>query len=226
MKKFLLTGILTSLLSLPSLATLYTTNWNSGFANGGIVPDNNYSGWTDSRTLAAAPAGTVTPGSVAVTLELSGGWNGDLYAYLVNSTTGFSVLLNRVGLGEPGVGAYGYGDAGMTVTLAATGTSIHQYGGGSTFSAAPTGTWAADGGTLGSFTTQSGTWTLFVADLSAGGVTTVNSWGLQMDIVAVPEVETWIAAALAGAFGAFWLNRQIWMGVKRPGAGSSSPQQS
>ena len=32
---------------------------------------------------------------------------------------------------------------------------------------------------------------------------------------AVPEVETWVAAALAGAFGAFWLNRQIW-GESRP----------
>jgi hypothetical protein len=26
----------------------------------------------------------------------------------------------------------------------------------------------------------------------------------------VPEVETWVAAALAGMFGAYWLNRQIW----------------
>ena len=56
---------------------------------------------------------------------------------------------------------------------------------------------------------------LFIADLGAGGVTTVQNWGLQMDIVAVPEVETWIAAALAGAFGAFWLNRAIWRDVKR-----------
>jgi hypothetical protein len=36
-----------------------------------------------------------------------------------------------------------------------------------------------------------------------------------MDIVAVPEVETWAAAALAGMFGAFWLNRQIWGGVRK-----------
>ena len=50
---------------------------------------------------------------------------------------------------------------------------------------------------------------LFVADLNGGGVSTVQSWGLQMDIVAVPEVETWVAAALAGLFGAFWLNRQL-----------------
>jgi hypothetical protein len=28
----------------PCLATLYTTNWSGSFANGGVVPDNNYSG--------------------------------------------------------------------------------------------------------------------------------------------------------------------------------------
>jgi subtilisin-like proprotein convertase family protein len=64
-------------------------------------------------------------------------------------------------------------------------------------------------------TSPNGTWSLFIADLSGGGVSTVQSWGLQMDIVAVPEVETWVAAALAGAFGAFWLNRQIWKGVQK-----------
>jgi hypothetical protein len=37
-----------------------------------------------------------------------------------------------------------------------------------------------------------------------------------MDIVAVPGVETWVAAALAGALSAFWLNRQIMRGVKSP----------
>ena len=73
------------------------------------------------------------------------------------------------------------------------------------------GEWSAHSG-LGSFLglDPNGSWSLFIADYSGGGVTTVQSWGLQMDIVAVPEVETWVAAALAGAFGAFWLNRQIW----------------
>lgn len=211
MKKLILASLLLSLTSFSSLATLYTTNWNSGFANAGAVPDNNLSGWIDSRLTDAAPAGTVQIGSVAVTLNLSGGWNGDLYAYLVNSSSGFSVLLDRVGQGESGVSAFGYGDAGMNVTLAATGTSIQQYGGNSTFTAPPTGTWMTDNtsGSLGSFTTQNGTWSLFIADLSGGGISTVQSWGLQMDIVAVPEVEAWVAAALAGAFGAFWLNRQM-----------------
>ena len=196
-------------------ATIYSTNWNSSFANGGVVPDNNFSGWSDTRTVGALPAGTFT--SLSVNLQLSSGWNGDLYAYLVHDS-GFTVLLDHVGVGVSGVSAYGYGDAGMNVNLAATGTSIHQYGGNTTFSGNPTGTFQTDntGGSLASFlsTNPNGTWSLFLADTSGGGVSTVQSWGLQMDIVAVPEVETWIAAAFAGMFGAFWLNRQL-LGAKR-----------
>ena len=210
MKKILL--LATTLASMVAAnATLYTTNWNSGFANAGVVPDNNFSGWSDSRSVSTMPAGTFV--GLTVDLQLTGGWNGDLYAYLVHST-GFSVLLDRVGVGVTGVSAFGYGDAGMNVNLAATGSSIHSYGGiNNTFPGSPSGTWLTDNtsGSLASFlsTTPNGTWSLFVADLSGGGVTTVQSWGLQMDIVAVPEVETWVAAALAGAFGAFWLNRQV-----------------
>ncbi|MEY4384995.1 MAG: hypothetical protein RLY20_278 [Verrucomicrobiota bacterium] len=215
MKKLILASLVAALSSLTSQATLYTTNWNSGFANAGVVPDNNLSGWSDTRTVGAIPAGTFT--SLSVNLNLTGGWNGDLYAYLVHSS-GFTVMLDRVGTGVSGVSSFGYGDAGMNVTLASSGTSIHSYGGGSTFTAAPTGTWMTDNtsGSLASFlsTNPNGTWSLFIADLSGGGVSTVQSWGLQMDIVAVPEVETWVAAALAGAFGAFWLNRQIWGGKR------------
>ena len=200
-------------------ATISTTNWNTGFANGGIVPDNHLSGWADSRNVSTMPAGTLL--GVAVDLHLTGGWNGDLYAYLVHDS-GFTVLLDRVG--TPGL-AYGYGDAGLNVTLSDNGAgfgtplgNIHSYGGGG----APSGLWNPDDapGSLASFltTSQNGTWSLFIADMSGGGVTTVQSWGLQMDIVAVPEVETWVAAALAGMFGAGWLNRQIG-GKKSPGLG-------
>jgi hypothetical protein len=211
MKKTILLAALVSGAAISSHAVIYSTNWNSGFANGGAVPDNNPSGWSDTRSVSTMPAGTFT--GLTVNLQLNGGWNGDLYAYLVHGT-GFSVLLDRVGTGVSGVSAYGYGDAGMNVTLAASGTSIHQYGGNSPFSATPTGTWMTDNtsGSLGSFlsTSPNGTWSLFIADLNGGSVSTVQSWGMQMDIVPVPEVETWVAAALAGAFGAFWLNRQIW----------------
>lgn len=210
MKKHTLLAVV-MLTTVAAHATVYSTNWNNGFANGTTIPDNHLSGWTDTRTVSTIPAGTFS--GLSVNLQLSGGWNGDLYAYLVHDS-GFCVLLDRVGTGESGVGAFGYGDAGMNVNLAASGTSIHQYGGNNTFSSTPTGSWMTDNtsGSLASFlsTNPNGTWSLFIADLSAGGVTTVTSWGLQMDIVAVPEVETWVAAALAGVFGAFWLNRQIW----------------
>ena len=211
MKKLILLGtVLASVIA--AQATVYTTNWNSGFANSGVVPDNNFSGWSDTRTVSTMPTFPSVFTGLSVNLQLSGGWNGDLYAYLVHSS-GFSVLLDRVGTGVSGVSSFGYGDAGMNVNLASTGTSIHQYGGNNTFSSTPTGSWMTDNtsGSLASFlsTSPNGTWSLFIADLSGGSVSTVQSWGLQMDIVAVPEVETWVAAALAGAFGAFWLNRQL-----------------
>ena len=68
---------------------------------------------------------------------------------------------------------------------------------------------------FGPFAKLVATWSLFIADTSGGGISTVQSWGLQLDVVAVPEVETWIAAALAGMFGAFWVNRQITNGTKK-----------
>ena len=209
------------ILGLVALTAGATLTWNSGTLNS-VVPDNNTSGWVNS-TLISGETGTIQPGSLLVNVNLSGGWNGDLYAYLVNSSGGFAVLLDRVGMGE-GVGSFGYGDGGMNVTFSATGANgdIHAYGGNVLFSGIPSGAYMPDtsgltsaSGSLSSFMNPNGTWSLFIADLNAGGVTTVQSWGLQMDIVAVPEVETWIAAALAGAFGAFWVNRQIWVGTKR-----------
>ena len=217
MKRILPLMAVTLMATLAAQATISTTNWDSGFANGGVVPNNNLSGWSDTRIVSAMPPGTLQ--GVAVTLTLNSGWTGDLYAYLVHSS-GFAVLLNQVGApGQP----FGYGAGTMNVTLANGAAwdgnsiigNIHSYGGGNV-----SGYWNPDnpnlpGNGLASFigTSPNGSWSLFIADLSGGGVTTVNSWGLQMDIVAVPEVETWVAAALAGAFGAFWLNRQIWKGV-------------
>lgn len=224
MKRIILHSILCGAAVMAN-ATIYTTNWNSGFANGGLVPDNNLSGWSDTRNVSTMPAGTLQ--GIAVNLSLNSGWTGDLYAYLVHSS-GFAVLLNQVGTpGQP----FGYGAGTMNVTLVdglawngnAISGNIHSYGGGNVG-----GYWNPDnpntpGNSLGSFlaTNPNGTWSLFIADLSLGGVTTVQNWGLQMDIVAVPEVESWAAAALAGAFGAFWLNRQIWSDVRRSNGKSS-----
>jgi subtilisin-like proprotein convertase family protein len=204
MKKLLFLVAMSLLALVPARAVLHTTNWTAG----AVVPDNNFSGWVNSQTVGAA--GTITPGSLLVCLELTGGWNGDLYAYLLHDT-GFAVLLDRVGY--TGVGC-GYGTAGMSVWLTdgmgigniETTAAPNSVNAGSPYSR------SGYAGSLSSFDglNAGGTWTLFIAHLSSGGVTTVQSWGLQMDIVAVPEVETWVSAAMAGAFGAFWLNRQMW----------------
>lgn len=217
MKQTLVFGALLAAV-LPTQAIIYSTNWTVNAS----IPDNSYSGWANAQSVSTMPAGTLN--GVAVNLTLSSGWTGDLYAYLV-SDTGFAVLLDRVG--QPTAGSYGYGAGSMNVTLADgsswNGNTIlgNIHGAGAT----PSGIYynpdnsalTSASGSLGSFVggPANGTWTLFVSDLSGGGITAVQSWGLQMDIVAVPEVETWVAAALAGMFGAYWLNRQFLGGVRK-----------
>ena len=185
----------------------FSLTFNTGFQNGGAIPDGSMTGWSDTRNLVGAPSSI---GDVSVTLNLSGGWNGDLYAYLVHSS-GFVVLLNRVGrtaANEPG-----YGAAGMSVTLDDTAAlNIHSV---------PTpgaGTYQADGrnisplssGSLFDLTSPtallssfngvdaSGNWTLFIADVSGGDVSTVTSWGL--DIAAVPEPASLVEGGVAVLF--------------------------
>lgn len=193
-------------------AIVFSTNWTVG----ATVPDNNPSGLADTRTVSGLTDMLIT--DVSVNLNLTGGWNGDLFAYLTHGS-GFVVLLDRVGYNN--VGPLGYGDAGMNVTFTSSATAnIHDYGGLSTFSSPPSGNWLPDNsaitvaspGSLASFAglDPNGTWTLFVADLSGGSISTLAGWGLDLNLVAIPEVETYVAAALAGFFGAFWLNRQIW----------------
>ena len=198
MKRLLIICVLLAF-ALQASAALTTNNFSSGFANSGYVPDNNLSGWSDTRTLSGYTGLTVA--DVQVTLNISGGWNGDLYGYLVHDT-GFVVLLNRVGSGN--VGAFGYGDAGMDVTLGSTGAngSIQEYGGNITFDDTPEGNYSASTPTAWSTfenTSVNGDWTLFLADMSSGDISQVTSWGLTIN--AVPEPTTWAMMFFGAAFG-------------------------
>jgi len=117
-------------------------------------------------------------------LELSGGFNGDLYSYLVAPNGTLVVLLNRpeVTTGNP----FGYAGSGLDVTLSdAASGSIQTTAevAGSAF----TGTYQA-AGSLASIDggAADGTWTLYFADESSGGgQSTLSGWSL--DITAVPE---------------------------------------
>ena len=205
MKKHLIL-LLTTLASVASAQSqLLTTNWSGGFVNNGVVPDNDLSGLTITEMLTGW-SGSVR--NVSLTLNLTGGWNGDIYAHLYHDGV-MSVLLDRVG--TPANSGLGYGDSGFNVTLTYDNAypSIHNYQAGS-----PTiiggevqGTWQPDGAGLSLFngTTASGTWSLYLVDESPGGVMTVNSFGLQAEVV--PEPAT-LALAGLGGLGLLWQLRR------------------
>jgi len=197
-------GIAASLLLAGSIhAAVIDYNWSGGFLNGTAVPDNNVNGWADSRTLSGLN-GTIS--GLAVTLDLTGGWNGDLYAY-VQYGSGFTVLLNRVGVSE----AHPSGNAGegVLVTFSAAGTpGLHTYLGNG--SGVLTGTWQPDGAGFNSFLglNPNGDWRLFVADLNGVDLMTVNSWGLHLELSAVPEPSEWAAMSF-GLLGLAWVVKRI-----------------
>jgi subtilisin-like proprotein convertase family protein len=183
-----------------------------------VVPDADLNGLVLSTNL-------MMPGlisSVTVGLDISGGYNGDLYAYLVGPNGGFAVLLNRVGVSNA-PSMYGYGDAGMNVTLSdsAPNGSIHFYqnvlnpGGGqltglwqpdgeNIFPLSPPATFLTAGQTamLSSFdgTDPNGQWELFLADVSPGSQSTLVEWSLDITTVPEPSILALTGLGLAGVF--------------------------
>jgi subtilisin-like proprotein convertase family protein len=185
------------------------TTTNLSFNVNQAIPDGSPLGLTLSTNLTGL-SGNIS--DVTVSLDITGGFNGDLYAYLTGPNGGFSVLLNRVGMGTgSGESSFGYGDAGFNITLddAATGNgNIHDYQNVSGYAALLNGgTWQPDGrdispqsspslfdstspsAFLSSFNGNNpdGTWTLFLADLSGGGQSTVLDWSLNITTEVVPE---------------------------------------
>lgn len=227
-------GILALRLSLSAQATLYQNQFNSGFANSGNIPDGNLSGWSDFRNLTGAGMASQITG-VTVTLNISGGYNGDLYAYLSFGNV-LVPLLNRVGVGTThGGDPFGYSDSGMSVTFSDVGAGnqgdIHWYGG----SVAPSGLWQPDGRAISPLSSATsfdaagavsfaayqnmnpnGVWTLFIADVSGGGGTShLNSW--ELDITAVPEPVNCALAVLGAVAGAggVWRSQRVRGWLKR-----------
>jgi subtilisin-like proprotein convertase family protein len=205
----------------------YTTNVTLSAA----IPDNNPSGFAESIAVGGL-SGTVS--NVTVSVDITGGFNGDLYAYLVGPNGGFAVLLNRSGVGP--TSSSGYGDQGFNVTFSDTAANgdIHYYQNTSNpMGGQLTGTWQPDGeavdpqqsaslfpgpsgfpaaqtAMLSSFemTDPNGTWTLFIADLSPGGVSTLTDVGLT--IMTVPEPSPLVLALLGGtATLMIWGRRRV-----------------
>jgi hypothetical protein len=85
-----------------------------------------------------------------------------------------------------------YGDPGFVITLSASGMAdLHNYqdhspsynGNGQLI-----GTWQPDGPGFSSFNTldPNGTWTLFLADISSGSQSRIDTWGLEIEVVPEP----------------------------------------
>lgn len=217
------TTVLLALAGAAHGSVVYDQTNSTGFANSGYVPDNNLSGWQNSQTVSGLGSGLVIT-DVRVGLNISGGWNGDLYGYLryepIGGATGvLLMLLDRVG--DPGTSG-GYGDTGFSVMLSDAGAhpieNYQSFSYSTSGSGQLLGTWQAnDGsatfaGTFGSLD-PNGTWTLFLADRATGDQSLVTSWSLE--IGAVPEPTTW---ALLG-FGAVFVGA----GVARRWATGRSP---
>ena len=148
------------------------------------IPDDNPNGVTSTINV-STPQYNIT--DVTVTLDVTGGRNGDLYAYLSYNGT-LVTLLNRVGTGSGGAiqQAFGFSTAGFNNVMLADGSANNIHNVASPISL-PT-TYTPDTGSLASFdgANPNGTWTLFFADLSGGGGTsTLQGWSLN--ITAVPE---------------------------------------
>ena len=138
---------------------------------------------------------------VNVTIDVSGGFNGDLCAYLTYN--GILVpLLNRVGTGSGDIiqQAYGFSTAGFSnVKLDDAGSlNIHDVPtpSSSTY-------YHPDGGSLASFngSNPNGNWTIVFVDLASGGgsiPSTLVSWSL--DIEAVPEPVNVALGIFGGVF--------------------------
>ena len=218
MNKTILSIGLTLLLALGAQATI--VNWYSGTV-GIPIADNSAAGSTFNTaggTWSGSPVGVI--GSVSVVLNISGGYDGDLYGYLVyndGSTTQTAILLNRVGGGSGTAAAstagFGGGSTSDFATLQSAGVTLSDSGTSGSIqsvAAAAGNSYTTGGGNLNStFVNMSsgGTWTLFLADMSAGDQSTLVSWGLNVSVV--PEPATWALLIFCSGFLVMGVARRL-----------------
>jgi hypothetical protein len=184
------------------------------------VPDGTPSGNWSSVTVSGQQQ-TLT--HLTATLNLSGGYNGDLYAYL--SYDGHSVpLLNRIGVSSSN--PFGSNGAGMNISLSdGAAGNVHAAGNGflngnyrpdgqTVSPLSSPGAFDPNGGSItldGTFggLNPNGVWDLFIADVVAGdGPAMVNGWSLS--VTSVPEPG---AVALAGLGLFLWGGRRAGRGM-------------
>ena len=149
--------------------------------------DGNRVGQVFTGSFTAAATGNQVLG-ITVNLTVTGGNDGNLYAYLVAPNGTLVLLLNQPGVttGNP----MGYAGSGFSNITLKDGTAANGsiQTASETPGAAVTGTFNA-AGTLGTFNSSSanGNWELFFADMTkGGGNSTLNGWSLNLTVVPEP----------------------------------------
>jgi len=155
--------------------------------SGGTIADGNPVGQVFTGTFNQAATGNQVLG-ITVNLSVTGGNDGNLYAYLVAPNGTMVLLLNRPGatVSNP-MGDAGYGFSNITLKDGTAANGNIQTA-AETAGVAVTGTYNA-AGTLGTFNNSSanGKWELFFADMvKGGGNSTLNSWSLNITVVPEP----------------------------------------
>lgn len=207
MKRSFLLLIELSLFTAVSSAAVFTFNSTVGIE----VPDGSTTGLANTITIAEGEK--IDTVSVILNLVIPPaefGYTGDLYAYVQHGSRN-SILLNRPGRGL--AERTGYDDSvpfSVRFDDSAVNGDIHSYrlslfGDNQIPLSGPlTGAWQPDGrrvnpdivlstdartATLQSFVgdTSQGDWTLYIADLSAGGVYRLENWSLEFQTAEVPE---------------------------------------
>lgn len=200
-------------------AAVYTYNFAS---NGGggyqtswcgsqVIPDNTAAGVAYALDFGASGERVQ---DIRLSLNITGGWNGDLYAYLSHGN-GYAVLLNR-----PGASASnpdGFSTSGLNVVLTtstAVSTDIHNVANpvdGASYQADGrlSFTDATRDHTLDVFNHMEagGSWTLFFADRAGGDVSTLAGWSLE--ITTAPEPVN-LALGVFGVVLVTWQGGQWW----------------
>ena len=154
---------------------------------GGSIPVGSPVGTVFTGDYTAAATGNQVLG-ITVNLSVSGGYNGNLYAYLVAPNGTMVVLLNRPGATGNSMGYAGSGFNSITLSDAGTQNIQTTW---ETPGAQVTGTYNAAGGSsaLNAFNGSSanGNWELFFADMvKGGGTSTVTGWSLNITVVPEP----------------------------------------
>jgi subtilisin-like proprotein convertase family protein len=139
-----------------------------------VIPDNDPSGVGYALNFGTTG---LNISDVSVSITTSGGYNGDIYAYLSNGSTLITLVDQVTGAAN---------SSGFNITLVEGGGATIQSATGTAGQVLSGVSYTAAQNLAGFNTTDpNGMWTLFFADLNSGDTSTLNSF--SVDVTAVPE---------------------------------------